>query len=200
MCCAEGGWAWGQRKHAVNPSMGLGRRIHAPHGFALAPRPSASSIAAPSLRRVAGRRKIKFKFKFKFKSRSRNSWLCFCPAPALGSDASAPAETVMGGRGPQPGPLAPRMAPSSPHGWVHGVSWLRPLPPATTRRQTPQPRALLGFTRFPKKIALISSRSVPCQYLRCAGSSANSTTLPCPCADTSTHALPATRARLRSER
>ncbi|GEM_PF-3081225 len=70
----------------------------------------------------------------------------------------------------------------------------------TTRRQTPQPRALLGFTRFPKKIALISSRSVPCQYLRCAGSSANSTTLPCPCADTSNHALPATRVRLRSDR
>ncbi len=69
-----------------------------------------------------------------------------------------------------------------------------------SRRAKPQPRALLGFTRFPKKIALISSRSVPCQYLRCAGSSANSTTLPCPCADTSSHALPATRARLRSER
>ncbi len=69
-----------------------------------------------------------------------------------------------------------------------------------SRRQTPQPRALLGFTRFPKKIAFMSNRSVPCQYLRCAGSSANSTTLPCPCADTSSHALPATRARLRSER
>ncbi len=75
-------------------------------------------------------------------------------------------------------------------------------PPHThqSRRVKPQPRALLGFTRFPKKIALISSRSVPCQYLRCAGSSANSTTLPCPCADTSNHALPATRVRLRSDR
>ncbi len=75
------------------------------------------------------------------------------------------------------------------------------LPSTTeTRRQTPQPRAFAGFTRFPKKIALISSRSVPCQYLRCAGSSANSTTLPCPCADTSSHALPATRVRLRSDK
>src|SRR3954447_11849482 len=44
-----------------------------------------------------------------------------------------PQETVMGGRGPQPGPLAPRMAPSSPHGWVYGVSWLRP--PASQAQQ-----------------------------------------------------------------
>ncbi len=92
------------------------------------------------------------------------------------------------------GSMAPSMAPTvlrSPPGRPHTHQ---------SRRQTPQPRALLGFTRFPKKIALISNRSVPCQYLRCAGSSANSTTLPCPCADTSSHALPATRARLRSER
>ncbi len=90
----------------------------------------------------------------------------------------------------------------TPEGGLRRVLSSPPGRPHThqSRRQTPQPRALLGFTRFPKKIALISSRSVPCQYLRCAGSSANSTTLPCPCADTSSHALPATRVRLRSDR
>ena len=76
----------------------------------------------------------------------------------------------------------------------------RPPPLYQLKRVQPQPRAFAGFTRLPKKIALISSRSVPCQYLRCAGSSANNTTLPCPCGDTSSHALPATRARLRSDR
>src|SRR5690606_27734569 len=63
-----------------------------------------------------------------------------------------------------------------------------------------QPRGLVGLSWLPKKIAFNSRRSVPCQYLRCAGSSANSTTLPCPCGDTTSHAAPATRLRLRSER
>ncbi len=98
-------------------------------------------------------------------------------------------------------PSRQRLGRTAERGLRHVLAEAPCLPnPATTRRQTPQPRALLGFTRFPKKIALISNLSVPCQYLRCAGSSANSTTLPCPCAETSSHALPATLARLRSDR
>ncbi len=53
--------------------------------------------------------------------------------PPWGLMRPRPQGTVMGGRGPQPGPLAPRMAPSSPHGWVYGVSWLRP--PASQAQQ-----------------------------------------------------------------
>jgi len=62
------------------------------------------------------------------------------------------------------------------------------------------PLGFAGFNRLPKNTALTSNRSVPCQYFRCAGSSANNTTLPCPCGDTSNHAEPFTRARLRSDR
>lgn len=68
------------------------------------------------------------------------------------------------------------------------------------RRPFFYPRGLVGLSRLPKNTAFNSSRSVPCQYLRCAGSSANSTTLPCPCGDTTSQALPATRLRLASDR
>ena len=170
--------------------------------------PTLQTSPAPSFsRRVAGGRRIKFKFKFKFKfkskSRSRCFRFCLCLCPRPGFDASAPAGNCLGrtdGLRRTAGAMDGAYAPTRTYlrRVLRGPSVLPP--PASTRRQTPQPRALLGFTRFPKKIALINSRSVPCQYLRCAGSSANSTTLPCPCADTSSHALPATRARLRSDR
>jgi len=143
------------------------------------------------------------KDQFKDKSKSRNSSFCFCPCSRLGFDASAPAGNCLGRTdGPR------RTAGAMDGAYEPTRTYLRRvlrgpsvLPiPASVRRVMPQPRALLGFTRFPKKIALISIRSVPCQYLRCAGSSANRITLPCPCADTSSHALPATRLRLRSDR
>ncbi len=122
--------------------------------------------------------------------------------PPWGLMRPRPQETVMGGRGLSQTVGAKDGAIEPPWMGLRRVLAEAPCLPSTTetRRQTPQPRAFAGFTRFPKKIALISSRSVPCQYLRCAGSSANSTTLPCPCADTSSHALPATRVRLRSDR
>ena len=94
---AAGGWAFGRLRSSASQAKrphpwGLGRRIHAPHGFALAPRPSASSIACACLsRRVAGRRKIKFKGK----SRSRRLF-AFAFAPALGLMHPRPQETVEG--------------------------------------------------------------------------------------------------------
>ena len=170
--------------------------------------PTLQTFPAPSFSRgVAGGRKIKFNFKFKSKSRSRCFCFCFCfcfcPCSRLGCDASAPAGNCLGrtdGLRRTAGAMDGAYEPTGTYlrRVLRGPSVLPP--PASTRRQSPQPRAFAGFTRFPKKIALISRRSVPCQYLRCAGSSANNTTLPCPCADTSSHALPATRARLRSDR
>ena len=222
-------------KHAVNPSMGARSAHPCASRFCAGPTPIRFKHC-PRLLLPPGSREKKDQIQIQIQIQSQKPKPQFLALPLLlpllppwGLMRPRPQETVMGGRGPQPGPLAPWARGMPRAGWAGRPTPVLPCaqesaheqgaiePPwmgsrrvlaeapclpstTTTRRQTPQPRALLGFTRFPKKIALISSRSVPCQYLRCAGSSANSTTLPCPCADTSNHALPATRVRLRSDR
>ncbi len=179
--------------------------------FAPPPLPNASDISSAFLLpRGSRRKKNQIQIQIQIQRQKPKSQflalllLLLLPLlPPWGSMRPRPQETVEG----RPGGLrrtVRRMDAPIELTWTYLQRVLRSPPglPHThqSRRVKPQPRALLGFTRFPKKIALINSRSVPCQYLRCAGSSANNTTLPCPCADTSSHALPATRARLRSDR
>ena len=62
------------------------------------------------------------------------------------------------------------------------------------------PRWRCGLRWLENSAALSRRRSVPCQYLRWAGSSAKTTTLPFPTGTTCTKALPATCLRFSSDR
>ena len=123
-------------KHAVNPSMGARSAHPCASRFCAGPTPIRFKHC-PRLLLPPGSREKKDQIQIQIQIQSQKPKPQFLalplPLPLLlpllppwGLMRPRPQETVMGGRGPQPGPLAPRMAPSSPHGWVHGVSWLRP--------------------------------------------------------------------------
>ena len=146
---------------------------------------------------------IKFKFKFKGKSRSRDSWLCFCFCPLLRL-AVRRVRARRNCRGEAGRAAQDREA----HGCADRAYMdaftacpaARPAPHASVKAPNASTPRLARIHQIPEEDRVDQQPVRPCQYFRCAGSSANSTTLPCPCADTSSHALPATRARLRSER
>ncbi len=130
-------------KHAVNPSMGARSAHPCASRFCAGPTPIRFKHC-PRLLLPPGSREKKDQIQIQIQIQSQKPKPQFLalplPLPLLlpllppwGLMRPRPQETVMGGRGPQPGPLAPTMAPSSPHGWVHGVSWLRP--PASQAQQ-----------------------------------------------------------------
>ena len=131
-----GGWVgWGTLQ--VRPCM-LGRRIHAAHA------PSQPTLpATDGFLRTAGRSKEKEKSKAKADSSDipdachpRMAWIYRVDQgrhpPEQDDVPTDRGDLSKVGRCGWAGPLAPWMAPSSPQGWVHGVS----CPPTPPRQPT----------------------------------------------------------------
>ncbi len=135
----QGGWAM-QGTLQVRPCK-LGRRIHAAHAPARPTRPAFDSFLRRSATeegkksRSGSRATRAHKQKGRGESRVLFVFHQFVSNPMLFPTVTGKLSGT--GRCGLAGPLAPWMAPSSPHGWVYGVS-CQPTPPLPTT-SNPEP-------------------------------------------------------------